>query len=214
MTLDEYFTLCFSLDLNLHPGASGEYELRRMVYPKEQIMPIVPTTLQALLNGYEYRTVTMERDFSVYEIWRGNQCIMSNIGVELFPLYIPYQRARGNVLLGGLGVGFLAQMLCSKEQVKSVTAVEFSRDVIDLCKFSHEKINIIHDDFYTYLARQDLSQFDYIYFDTFSDGLDHYSSVVIPMRKFLLERYPAVPFDFWNEDMMKVEYLKNKNGYY
>ena len=173
-------------------------------------MPIVPTTIQASLNGYEYRTVTMERDFSIYEIWRGNQCIMSNIGVELFPLYIPYQRARGNVLLGGLGVGFLAQMLCSKENVKNVTVVEFSRDVIDLCSFSHEKINIIHEDFYEYLTKQELSRFDYIYFDTFSDGLNHYSSIVIPMRKFLLERYPVIPFDFWNEDQMKMEYLKEK----
>ncbi|MCK9407819.1 MAG: hypothetical protein M0R68_01660 [Bacteroidetes bacterium] len=207
MSLDEYFSLCFTLDLNLQPRTSGEYQLFRSVYPQGSIMPIVPTTVQARLWGFEYRTVTMEHDFMLYEIWRGNQCIMSNVGVELFPLYIPYLRAKGHVLLGGLGIGFLAQMLCLKENVVSVTAVEFSPDVIDLCTFSHPKINIVPGDFYAYLKEQNLSRFEYIYFDTFSDGLNHYESTIIPMRKYLIESYPGMPFDFWNEDEMKIEHL-------
>jgi len=208
MTLDEYFFLCFDLDLNLQPRAFGEYVLQRSIYKKGSEMAIVPTTVQASIMGYEYRTIKLDRDFILYELYKKNQCIMSNTGVELFPLYIPYQRAHGNVLLGGLGVGFLAQLLCQKKEIERVTVVEFSSDVINLCKFSHSKVDIVFGDFYAYINEQNLSRFDYIYFDTFSDGINHYNSVVIPMRKYLLDKYPYIPFDFWNEDMMKMEYVQ------
>jgi len=207
MTLEEYFNCCLDLDLNLQPGSSGEYTLHRVLYPKGSEMPIIPVSRQAELMGYAYRTIILDKEYRQYDLLRNNQCIMSSVGIEMFPLYVPYVRARGNVLIGGLGVGALAQLLCEKENVKSVTVVEFSPDVIRLCSFQNKKLNIVEDDFYKYLREQDLGRFDYIYFDTFSDGADHYGSVVIPMRNYLLDNYPTIPFDFWNEDQLKSEYV-------
>jgi hypothetical protein len=127
--------------------------------------------------------------------------------IEMFPLHIPFVRAKGNVLVGGLGVGALGRLMCARENVRSVTVVEFRPDVIRLYSFQNIKLKIIENDFYNYLREQNLSRFDYIYFDILSDGAHQYGSVVIPMRNYLLEHYPSIPFDFWNEDQLKAEYL-------
>ena len=103
MTLEEYLRRCLDLDLDLQPGSSGEYTLHRVLYPKGSEMPIIPVSRQAELMGYAYRTIILEKEYRQYDLLRKNQCIMSSIGIEMFPLYLPFVRAEGNVLVGGLG---------------------------------------------------------------------------------------------------------------
>jgi hypothetical protein len=72
---------------------------------------------------------------------------------EIRQMYSSYDLAYGDVLISGLGFGILALWLCNKPEVKSVTVVEISEDVIKLFKESNEcpkKLNIINDSMITY----------------------------------------------------------------
>jgi hypothetical protein len=51
---------------------------------------------------------------------------------QIKELYSSYDLAYGDVLVSGLGFGILALWLCNKPEVKSVTVLEISQDVIDL----------------------------------------------------------------------------------
>lgn len=94
----------------------------------------------------------------------GNQISLYNNGdrwmtyrkdndLEIREMYSSYDLAYGDVLVSGLGFGILALWLCSKPEVKSVTVVEISEDVISLFKESNNipaKLNIINDSMITY----------------------------------------------------------------
>lgn len=73
--------------------------------------------------------------------------------IEIKQMYSSYDLAYGDILVSGLGFGILALWLCSKPNVKSVTVVEFSEDVIEIFKELNDvpdKLNIIHDNMITY----------------------------------------------------------------
>lgn len=209
-TLESFLSFCCRYDPRLEPGRSGDFLLQRSVTPAGQTIALIPTSFQSAANGDPYRTVTLSHDFILYELIRGRQVVMSSAVIELYPLYQAYRRARGNVLLGGLGLGVLARLLCEKPEVTSVTAVELHGDIISLCGFRHEKMKILQGDFYTYVHSDPLEKYEYVFFDTFSEGEDLYGSVIIPMKRFFLETYPALRCDFWNEDHLKMEYFSSR----
>lgn len=113
------------------------------------------------------------------------------------------QKAKGNVLTFGLGIGYYAYMCLIKEEVESVTVVEFNPDVIELFKkyilpqFPKEKnLQIIQGDMYQYYNEEFLSQFDYIFVDVWKDnldGLNHY-------RKLMATGIRKDNIGFWIED--------------
>ena len=68
---------------------------------------------------------------------------------EIREMYACYDLAYGDVLITGLGFGILALWLCDKENVKSVTVIESSSDVIEIFKKNNavpEKLKIINED--------------------------------------------------------------------
>jgi hypothetical protein len=72
---------------------------------------------------------------------------------EIKEMYSSYDLAHGDVLVSGLGFGILALWLCNKPEVKSVTVIEISKDVIKIFKDYNvipEKLTIINDNMITY----------------------------------------------------------------
>jgi spermidine synthase len=85
---------------------------------------------------------------------------------EMYPCY---ELAYGDVLITGLGFGILALWLCSKPDVKSVTVIEYSPDVIEIFKKSNEipeKLTILNDNAITFSTDK---KYDCIF-------LDHYET--------------------------------------
>ena len=73
----------------------------------------------------------------------------------------------GHVLLSGLGLGWLAEHTLSKVDVKSVTVIEISQEIIDMVSpYIDNKIVIIQGDIKTIL----LSPFDSCYIDIAIDA--------------------------------------------
>ena len=90
--------------------------------------------------------------------------------------------ANGNVLVLGLGMGYIAYMMSLKDEVKSITIVEKDAKIIEIFKAhlfnlfpKKSKIKIIHDDAFRYIENN--YKFDYIFADLWhnpEDGIPMY----------------------------------------
>lgn len=79
-----------------------------------------------------------------------------------------WQGATGNVLIGGLGIGFVNQKLMDNPNVTSVTIVEKNQEVIDLV-WQHcpkdSRFTLVHADMETWIPPQG-SYWDYAWLDS------------------------------------------------
>jgi hypothetical protein len=87
-------------------------------------------------------------------------------------------RARGNVLVAGLGLGMVVLPMLEKDTVATVTVIEQNQDVIDLVRPHLEawvapvaaaKLRILPGDIHTWRPATKGRQFDVVYFDIWAD---------------------------------------------
>ena len=207
MKFDNYLNTFLQLDLGLKDGSSGDYKLISVLYEKGTKLTVIPDNYQSFLMGDEYREIILEDDFHYYDLLNNNQRIMCSSPAIMYEQYLPYIKAKGDVLLGGLGLGIIPLLLCYKENVSTVTVVEMSQDVINLCGIKHEKLKIIKGDFFNFIEENDLAGYSYIYTDAYTSEGNVYEDIILPTMKYLLDNYPTIPFDFWEEDEWKIKYL-------
>ena len=125
--------------------------------------------IRALFSGsYEYAyqqpgTITVLRDK------KGN-IIMSDSGMEWNTNREFVRRANGNVLIAGLGLGWIVMVIQDKPEVDYITVVEKEKEIIEYCK-SHwdfyDKVHIACSDIFAY--NPDGRKWDTIYFDIWSE---------------------------------------------
>lgn len=121
-------------------------------------------------------------------------------------------KGHGKCMTMGLGIGVIQYLWLLKDEVESVTVVEFNKDVINLFdeyirpQFkTDKKLEIIHGNALDYYNKDFLNQFDYAYIDFWEsteDGL--YMYIKLMEKKLIL---PHV--DFWIEDSIlnDVKYI-------
>jgi hypothetical protein len=112
---------------------------------------------------------------------RGGTLIMSDTPDEIRDHRGFIRSATGNVLIAGLGIGMVMRAVAMKEDVKSVTVVEQSEDVIKLvadhylAKPYGTKLDIVHADIFEWKPGRGIS-YDYGWFDVWdnlcTDNLD------------------------------------------
>lgn len=109
---------------------------------------------------------------------RGNKTIMSNTPSEIRDHIVFIHKAKGNVLINGLGLGMVLKAVLEKPEVTYVTIIENSEDVINLVGpsyINHPKVKIIFADALEYVppkyVRYNTVWHD-IWDDICSDNLD------------------------------------------
>ncbi len=117
-------------------------------------------------------------------------------------------KANGNILMCGCGLGYAAYMAGLKENVTGITILELNSDVINLFQSQVQsqlpkKVDIVHCDAYEFLEREDLSNYDCVYVDTWYCTND----MIIPYLRCLLleEKYPNTKFIYWIEASLLQE---------
>ncbi len=89
-------------------------------------------------------------------LMRGRTIVMSDTESEILDHMEFIICARGEILIGGLGLGMVLNACLNKDEVEHVTVVEKSTDVIKLVsdhyfdKFGNVRLDIIHDDILTW----------------------------------------------------------------
>lgn len=152
---------------------------------------------------------TSPRAFALYN--RGLQWMVvdTHTNKEVKELYSSYDLAYGDVILTGLGFGILASWLCEKESVKSVTAIEISKDVIELFKKHNtlsKKLTIINEDANTFLTS---TKYDCLF-------LDHYEHERFDWRiknmKSISKNIPHEVFWAWSLEEMYARTMYDLNA--
>ena len=155
----------------------------------------------------------IDGDMDFPGLYENGNCWMSITPNEISTIQEPINRATGNVLTFGLGLGYFTYIVSLKENVDSITVVEINETVIDFFKkhilpqFEHkEKVKIITADALQYVKTIKDDQYDYIFADTWQnqvDGLSQYFEYKKSANKL------NIPFDYWIEQSL-LEELRDK----
>lgn len=153
-----------------------------------------------------------DTDIDMPVLKEGEKVWMSPAISEIESMRDGIEKGHGKCMTMGLGIGVLPYLWLQKDEVESVTVVEFNQDVIDLFEKyirpqfkSHKKLDIIHGDAFEYYNEEFLNKFDYVYVDFWEssgDGLEFYTRL---MKKKI--NLPHI--DYWIEDSMlyDVKYI-------
>lgn len=128
---------------------------------------------------------------------------MSVTPSELITMQKSIDEVSGNVLTLGCGLGVYAYLVSNKENVKSMTIVEISDEVINLFekfilpKFKYkEKIKIIKADAFEYMGQLEDGLYDYCFADIWYGNLD--TVLYLKMKK-LCNRFIKTKMSYWIE---------------
>jgi CheY-like chemotaxis protein len=153
-----------------------------------------------------------DEDVVLPVLTEGDRVWMSPAVSEIESMGIGYEKGHGHCLTLGLGIGVLPYLWLLKEDVKSVTVVEYNPDVIRLFdallrpQFPTDKtLTVIQGNALDYYNEGFLTQFDYVYVDFWEsseDGLEAYTA--------LMEKKVDLPhIDFWIEEsiLCDIQYM-------
>lgn len=115
--------------------------------------------MQGALHGMPLSAESYTRLFINDELW------MTDAEFESASYYHTLRDAKGDILVGGLGIGFMLPYLLSRPWITSVTVLEREADVIALVgpKFQDPKLKIIHADVYEWIPPR--KAYDLIFMD-------------------------------------------------
>ncbi len=132
---------------------------------------------------------------------------MTTIPNEINTMKDPIDKARGDVLTYGLGLGYYVYMVANKDEVRSITAVENDDEIIALFRqhilpqFSHpEKVIIVRDDAFHYAEKvMPNEHYDLVFTDLWHDVSDG-----VPLyRKMKALQCEGPQFEYWIEKSMR-----------
>jgi hypothetical protein len=142
-----------TIEIEVPDGISGDWRVETFVIEKPPVYyaikgrPIPPGTYKRL----------------IYK----NDIVMSNTPAEVHDFRDFTCFAKGDVLINGLGLGVVLKALLQKEQVKTVTVVEISEDVINLVAptfLKDPRVIIHHADALTWKPPRGVF-YDYVWHD-------------------------------------------------
>lgn len=95
---------------------------------------------------------------------RSNSILMSDTWMEAATNQEVFEKSHGDVLIAGLGIGFLPYYMQKKPEVDTITVVELEQEVIDLVSpILGDKVTVIHDNIFAWPIPD--RKWNIIYFD-------------------------------------------------
>jgi spermidine synthase len=147
---------------------------------------------EAINGNFEIKKITSDNISNKNEpldtytvLYKDNQGIMQDTTHEYIEHQPLWDNATGDVLIAGLGIGFVNQKLIDNKNVTSVTIIEKHKEVIDMV-WSHcpkdDSIILIHDDIITW---NPIRKYNVGWFDTWLTECGDYSNY----NKILYNKY-------------------------
>jgi hypothetical protein len=175
-----------SIAVDVPEGVSGDWRVERFTVPQENANFF---NIQQYFEGNPDRYI----EAGTYtRLMYTDIIVMSDTSAEKRDHLEFLIRAKGNILINGLGLGYAIEACCRKTSVKTITVIEKSSDVIWLCKQHYLnkypcKLEIIHADAFTWEPPTG-TKYDAAWHDIWN----HISSGNIPEMNQLHQKYKGI----------------------
>jgi len=204
-----------------HELKSNTYTINSFELTEEQV------GLERIRNFRNYWAVAgLQANFPyVRLIKNGEGVMMSDTPMEKNTNFNFIQKANGDVIIFGLGLGLVIIPLLKKESVKSILVVELYQDLIDVVQpilkqhDTENKLTIIQGDcFEVHKLLPKENKFDCIYGDIWisicDDNYDEMKTLTRNWKNRLNRENPNSFIDHWMKDYLKKERAKAKRESY
>lgn len=166
-----YNTYDFVMSRTLKEGQVGKFELVKTIIPAGTVMHVYSRHAGKITKGkygFDYPAVILKED---------GHSLMSDTQLEIESVVGAAEAARGDVLIGGLGIGLLPTLIKTKATVESVDIIELHQEVIDLVflQVATAKMRAICGNIFHYLDTTD-RRYDFIH-------IDIWNSLTVPIRE-------------------------------
>jgi len=169
-----------NIDVNVPDGKSGGWSVETFEVSKED------ADLANMRAMFSFSTRSIAPG-TYKRLKRGGATIMSNTPMEISDCRFFIYKAKGNILINGLGLGVVLVALLKKPEVKNITVIEKSQDVISLVAptFTNDKrLSIIHADALEWKPPKGV-RYDCIWHDIWDDiCADNLSEMTTLHRKY------------------------------
>ena len=224
---DKYFNNPYLKNINIPHVKSGKYQLNHLSYRPYELFPLD----DIIVDKDNYKELSQigyfKKEVSYPFLGDDNNVWMSINPNEILTMEKHIKKAKGKVLVLGLGLGYFAYMISSKKDVEKVIIIENDNAIINLFKKhilnqfeNKDKILIVHDDAFNYLKNN--KGYDMVFADIWHDANDGIASF-IKLKE--IEGKLNIPFMYWIDTSLfamvrrcivtiLVEHLENDNPRY
>ena len=207
LDVNEYINNPYNLNIKLENISYKNYKFEMQSFNKyegflcDEIL-VDNNYLEHTKIGY------FEKDYNYLTLSLNNEIWMLITPHEINTMKKAINKANGNVITFGLGLGYFAYMCSIKDNVDSVTIIEKDNKIIELFnKFilpqfnNKDKIKIINEDAIKYLNNNNFN-YDYAFIDLWHDNVDGLKLYIDTYKLSLLHKNTT--FDFWIEKSMII----------
>jgi len=193
---------------NIPNSKSGDIEIKNKWHPADEPNTAV-SVRTAIFTGQKPLTITYNRPIPITTLNDKKGTWMTTTPAEQVQAHNALRKCKGQVLVGGLGLGYFVKKLQEKDNVTSVIVVEISQDVINLVWKYHQfdqRFQIICTDIKKYLKRYtSRREFNWVYLDIWrGDGEGQFIDTVLPLKR-LAHKYACNKINHilsWQEEVM------------
>ena len=205
LDINEFINNHYNKNIKLDNIIDGEYKFELLSYdPYEGFLY---KDISNLSNHIEQTSIGyFDEEYKYIALSSNDDIWMLITPHEINTMKDAVNKAYGNVVTFGLGLGYFAYMCSIKDNVESVTIIEKDKNIIELFnkhilpQFKYkDKIIIVESDAIEYLKRKSFD-YDYAFVDLWRDIDDGLPLYVLTNK--LALRHPKTTFDYWIEDSM------------
>ena len=205
LDINEFINNPYNKNIKLDNIIDGEYKFELLSY--EPYEGFLYKDISNLSNHIEQTSIGyFDEEYKYIALSSNDDIWMLITPHEINTMKDAVNKAYGNVVTFGLGLGYFAYMCSIKDNVESVTIIEKDKNIIELFnkhilpQFKYkDKIIIVESDAIEYLKRKSFD-YDYAFVDLWRDIDDGLPLYVLTNK--LALRHPKTTFDYWIEDSM------------
>lgn len=191
----------------------NDYEIEHVIVPANS--PLSTASMRTeLLGGHERETVVYQHETTWHRLSYDGGVWMTDFPIEQAQHDSHLEHFCGNVIIGGLGLGYAVNTLLTRSEIDRVVVVEKSREVIELVAphiwggevHGSDRYEVVHADLFDYLA-DDKEEHDFAFYDIWQSDSESTFHEFVPRLRELSDNVDNVVC--WNEDIMRGQLFHN-----
>jgi len=205
LTILEIFEKVDSIRMTdyLKPRRFGDWQIDYIDFTTKDI------TIQKLRDAIHNRNeLTGQKEGIIVRLLNHGSIVMTDTMMEKRTNTPFFMNVKGDILIAGLGLGIIITVVQDLSEVKSITIIEKSQEVIDLVVSQlplNDKVKVIRADIFEWLPKPG-TRYDTLYFDIWSAICgDYYDDMKLLRKRFSSRKRDKNSWlGHWREEDMRI----------